>query len=117
MAEAQSFIWYELMTTDPAAAKTFYRTVVGWEMQAFGGGTDYTVLDAGDGQVGGIMALPPEARETGLRPCWMGYIGVDDVDVAADRVRQAGGARPRTPAHMPDAGRLAGVAAPPRPAT
>jgi uncharacterized protein len=70
MGEAQSFIWYELMTTDTAAAKAFYRTVVGWEMQAFGGGTDYSVPDAGDGQVGGIMALPAEAGETGLKPCW-----------------------------------------------
>jgi predicted enzyme related to lactoylglutathione lyase len=37
MGEAQSFIWYALMTTDTAAAKALYRTVVGWEMRAFGG--------------------------------------------------------------------------------
>jgi uncharacterized protein len=34
MSDAQSFIWYELMTTDPAAAKTFYRKVVGWAQGA-----------------------------------------------------------------------------------
>lgn len=112
MAEGQSFIWYELATTDPAAARAFYRTVVGWEMQAFGGGADYTVLDAGDGQIGGIMALPAEARATGLGPCWMGYIGVDDVDVTAARVRQAGGAIHRAPEDIPDVGRFAVVADP-----
>lgn len=112
MGEARSFIWYELMTTDTAAAKAFYRTVVGWKMQAFGGGTDYTVLDAGDGQVGGIMALPAQAGETGLKPCWLGYIGVDDVDAAADRIAKAGGAIHRAPEDIPGAGRFAVVADP-----
>jgi predicted enzyme related to lactoylglutathione lyase len=112
MSDAQSFIWYELMTTDPGAAKAFYRKVVGWEMQAFGGGTDYTVLDAGDGQVGGIMALPTQARATGLKPCWLGYIGVDDVDAAADRIAKAGGAIHRAPEDIPGVGRFAVVADP-----
>jgi predicted enzyme related to lactoylglutathione lyase len=26
-----SFVWYELMTSDVAAAKTFYAGVVGWK--------------------------------------------------------------------------------------
>ena len=26
------FIWYELMTPDPAAAKRFYDAVVGWDI-------------------------------------------------------------------------------------
>ena len=112
MSDARSFVWYELMTTDPAGAKAFYRKVVGWEMQQFGGGHDYTVLDAGDGQVGGIMALPAEARETGLKPCWMGYIGVDDVDAVADRIKKAGGAIHRAPEDIPGVGRFAVVADP-----
>jgi uncharacterized protein len=34
MAGAQSsFVWYELMTSDAAAAKAFYAKVVGWSMQ------------------------------------------------------------------------------------
>jgi predicted enzyme related to lactoylglutathione lyase len=28
-----SFVWYELMTTDMAAAATFYANVVGWGAQ------------------------------------------------------------------------------------
>ena len=112
MRHAQSFIWYELMTSDTTAAKAFYRTVVGWEMQAFGGATDYTVLDAGDGQVGGIMAVPAEARQAGLTPCWLGYIGVDDVDGVADRITQAGGAIHRAPENIPGVGRFAVVADP-----
>ena len=30
-----SFIWYELMTTDPKAAEAFYASVVGWRPSAF----------------------------------------------------------------------------------
>ena len=30
---AGSFIWYELMTPDPAAAKAFYDAVVGWDIE------------------------------------------------------------------------------------
>jgi len=112
MAKAQSFVWYELMTTDTEAAKAFYRAVVGWKTQAFGGGTHYDVLDAGDGQVGGIMALPPEAAATGLQPCWTGYIGVDDVDAAAKRIEEAGGTIHRAPEDIPDVGRFAVVADP-----
>ena len=112
MSEARSFIWYELATSEPAAAKAFYRKVVGWEMQAFGGATEYTVLDAGDGQVGGIAALPAEAREAGRKPSWMGYVGVDDVDAVADRIRRAGGAVHRPPEDIPGVGRFAVVADP-----
>ncbi len=43
---ATSFIWYELMTSDPQAAKAFYEKVVGWEAKAFEGGGDYTIFEA-----------------------------------------------------------------------
>jgi uncharacterized protein len=34
MAGSQSsFVWYELMTSDVAAAKTFYANVVGWSAE------------------------------------------------------------------------------------
>lgn len=38
------------------------------------------------------MELPPEATRMGATPRWMGYVGVDDVDVTADQFRQRGGA-------------------------
>ena len=31
-----NFVWYELLTSDPAAAIVFYRDVVGWTTQPFG---------------------------------------------------------------------------------
>ena len=32
---ASSFFWYELLTTDTAAAEAFYKAVIGWEAEAF----------------------------------------------------------------------------------
>ena len=35
------------------------------------------------------MPIPEDAAKAGVRPAWMGYIGVDDVDVYAKRVKAA----------------------------
>jgi uncharacterized protein len=87
------FAWYELLTTDLVAAKTFYAQVVGW------GARDesspdlaYTVFSSGRGRIGGIMNLPADALQMGASPRWMGYVGVDDVDATADRLVRLGGA-------------------------
>lgn len=109
---AQSFMWYELITTDTEAAKDFYKKVIGWDMHGFGGDNSYNVLNAGDGEIGGIMALPENACAEGAHPTWLGYIGVDDVDGTAARVTDAGGAILREPTDIPGAGRMAVVADP-----
>jgi len=38
------------------------------------------------------MGLPEDARKMGATPRWMGYVGVNDVDAAADRIKRLGGA-------------------------
>jgi predicted enzyme related to lactoylglutathione lyase len=108
-----SFVWYELMTTDTAAAKRFYTEVVGWKMQdAPMPGMTYTLLSAGDTQIGGLMALPTEAGKAGMKPCWVGYIGVDDADGAAAKVTRLGGKILRPPTDIPNVGRFAVAADP-----
>ena len=68
-----SFIWYELMTTDQPAAEAFYRAVVGWEMADAGqSGMRYTILSAGKRGVGGLMALSAEGAQAGAKPGWTG---------------------------------------------
>ena len=43
------FVWYELMTSDAAAATRFYQSVVGWQTKvAPMPGGDYTMLSAGE---------------------------------------------------------------------
>src|SRR4051794_41424589 len=89
---ANTFVWYELMTSDLDAATAFYRDVVGWTVQDSGmPGIRYTLLMAGPKQVAGAMTLPQEACDAGARPGWMGYIGVEDADTAGGEVPPAGG--------------------------
>ena len=66
-----SFVWYELMTTDAAAAETFYKSVIGWKAQDAGyPDFRYTLLSAGASQVAGLMTLPREACDAGAKPGW-----------------------------------------------
>jgi predicted enzyme related to lactoylglutathione lyase len=109
----RSFFWYELMTSDRAAAVAFYRKLLGWQAKDFAGeGPPYTVLSVGGTGIGGVMELTPEMCSAGARPCWMGYIHVDDVDVYAARITAAGGKVLRGPADIPGVGRFAVAADP-----
>jgi uncharacterized protein len=114
MAGNQSpFVWYELMTSDVSAAKTFYVKVIGWNAVDMPmPGMTYTLLRVGETQVGGLMALPEEARTAGMKPCWVGYVGVDDVDSAAAKVTRVGGKLLRPPMDIPNVGRFAVVSDP-----
>ena len=114
MAGAQSsFVWYELMTSDAAAAKAFYAKVVGWSMQDMPmPGMTYTLLRIGDTQIGGLMALPKDASDAGMKSWWVGYVGVDDADTAAANVKRLGGKILLPPTDIPNVGRFAMVADP-----
>jgi predicted enzyme related to lactoylglutathione lyase len=87
------FVWYELLTTDIAAAKVFYGSVVGWgEQDASTPEFGYTLFTAGHAPVGGLMELPQDGLKMGAAPRWVGYVAVDDVNQTADRIRHLGGA-------------------------
>lgn len=101
------FVWHELSTSDPAAAKDFYEKVIGWGTSKLaGGGVDYTMWMAGAGPIGGMMELVPEAKAMGAKPSWLAYTEVPDVDkTVADAV--ALGAKVILPPHSaPDVGRF-----------
>ena len=109
-----SWIWYELISPDPEGAKAFYEPVVGWSMTTGHGDSDnYGFLTAPDGaMVGGLLQLTKEMSDHGARPCWLGYLGVDDVDASLTAIEAAGGKglMPATDIEM--AGRVAMVADP-----
>jgi predicted enzyme related to lactoylglutathione lyase len=109
------FVWYELTTTDVEAAKAFYVEVVGWGTQdASMPGMPYTLFTAGGASVGGLMGLPENAL--GFRPSWLGYVGVDDVDATAERIKQLGGAVHVPPKDIPNISRFS-IAVDPQMAT
>src|ERR1700740_465338 len=86
------FAWYELLTTDVAAASAFYRKVIGWSARdASTAAFSYSVFTASGVEVGGLMDLPPAARSIGAAPRGIGDIARDDVDATAERLKQLGG--------------------------
>ena len=109
-----SHVWYELMTTDPDGARGFYEPVVGWRMTtSHGDNQDYGFITRGDGgMTGGMLRLTDEMREHGARPCWLGYIGVDDADAAVREIEASGGKCLMPPRDIEMAGRIAMVADP-----
>ncbi|WP_423604524.1 VOC family protein [Sphingomonas sp. MS122] len=100
-----SWIWYELLTTDPNAAIDFYRQIVGWTPSKFpGGAVDYNIMSVGEDGVCGIMKNPAPTA-----PAWLGYIGVDDVDATVARIEQLGGKIHMPPTDLEGVGRMAMV--------
>ena len=107
------FVWYELMTTDPEAAKDFYTKLIGWTTENWDDGpTPYTMWVNGKTSIGGLMQLPDEARQHGAPPHWLAYIATPSVDDTI-KAAQARGATVRMgPMDIPTVGRIAVMADP-----
>ena len=109
------FIWYELMSPDPAAAKRFYDAVVGWDIASnpVAPGIDYRMIGRSDGgNAGGILTLTPDMQSHGARPVWLGYLHAEDVDAKVEAIRSDGGQVMMPPWDQPGVGRLAMVTDP-----
>jgi uncharacterized protein len=107
------FVWYELMTTDLAAARAFYSKVVGWEPKnAEMPGTEYWLFNMGEKQMAGLMDLPEESRKMGTPSSWIGYVGVESVDAAEAKSKASGGRTYQPPTDIPGVGRFAVLADP-----
>jgi predicted enzyme related to lactoylglutathione lyase len=108
-----SFVWYELLTADASAAKSFYDEVVGWDIEATASNPmNYRMIRTASGNTGGVMELTDNMREHVAKPTWLGYVGVDDVDVTVAKAEGLG-AKVMMPAFdVPDIGRLALIADP-----
>ena len=115
MSSSNKFFWYELMTTDVEAAKSFYAHVVGWTDTKWGEvteGSPYVIMNAGERGVGGIMQLPEAVKQMGGGPTWIGYVHVADTDAKTAQIRAAGGQVYREPDNIPGVGRFAVVTDP-----
>jgi predicted enzyme related to lactoylglutathione lyase len=88
-----SFCWFELSTTDQAAAKQFYTQLFGWDVTEFPMGPDetYTIFRNGTGDTGAAYTMRAEERQHGVPPHWMVYVAVANADEAAARVAALGG--------------------------
>jgi uncharacterized protein len=110
-----NWIWYELLTGDADAATRFYGKVVGWTIggNALDGGMDYRHIQREDGgHTGGVAQLTHQMIERGARPCWLGYIDVDDVDAEVAAIEAEGGQVHMPAMTMENVGRMAMVTDP-----
>lgn len=101
-----AFSWFELMTSDPEAAKVFYGSLFGWTTEAMEmeGGMTYNVINVDGGDAGGIMKMPPGAA--GMPSMWGIYISVSDVDATAKSSVELGGQVLVPPRDIPEVGRF-----------
>jgi hypothetical protein len=100
-----AFSWCEILTSDLAGAKTFYRKLFNWDLEPAGmPGTDYTLVKYGGEQMGGMMTIPAQAQ--GMPPAWGIYVTVDDVDATARLAAEIGGKLCMGPQDIPGVGRF-----------
>jgi predicted enzyme related to lactoylglutathione lyase len=104
-------IWYELMTTDTAAAERFYKEVVGWTAAPFDASpVPYTVFNRrGDVGVAGMMKRPDDMP---FPPFWAMYIGVPSFDEAVAHIKRLGGSELSPVIDIPGVGRMQMMADP-----
>lgn len=110
MNEAK-FVWHELNTVDPQAAKAFYPKLFGWTFrdQEMGAAGTYTLWMVGERGVGGMMAMD---KSHGFPSRWSGYVTVPDVDEAVRRAATLGAKVWFPPADITEVGRFAMLADP-----
>lgn len=92
-ADVGRFVWFELLSTDPAGSRAFYGELLGWTVEPFGGTADagYHVFASSQGGVGGVTRLPDQAKAMGAPSYWQANVEVADVDAAVAAVTAAGG--------------------------
>jgi len=110
--EPGTYCWSELVTTDVAGAKEFYRAVFGWGAEDYGppGPGGYAEWRLGGHSVGGMMAKP-DTVPAEVPPHWMVYFAVTDADGAVDTIGRLGGSVVMEP-HDIEPGRFAIVSDP-----
>lgn len=92
--------WAELWTHDTTAAASFYRDVIGYEVEniAVSDGT-YAALTSSGKRNAGLVEL----QRRDIAPRWAPYVGVTDLRGVLVRVWQAGGQVLREPAEVDNA--------------
>ncbi|MSQ85022.1 MAG: VOC family protein [Myxococcales bacterium] len=111
-----SFLWYELMTKDPAGSLAFYPNVTGWGVSTMpspaGDGTDYSMFAIRGTPFAGCMLLPAEAQSMGAPSHWLGYVGTTDVDATVAQAAALGATVYKAGMDIPHIGRIAVLADP-----
>lgn len=96
--------WNELSTPDQVAGNAFYATVFGWtypDKMAMPGMGDYVFIAAGGETIGATMKQAPDGPRG-----WQFYFRAPDIEIAADKVKKAGGKVLAGPMEVPGGERI-----------
>jgi predicted enzyme related to lactoylglutathione lyase len=106
-----TFCWFELATTDQAAAKSFYQSLFGWSVTETPMGPDevYTLFQIDGRDVAAAYGMRAAEREQGIPPNWLVYVSTDSADMSAARATTLGGTILAPPFDVSDFGRMAVV--------
>ncbi len=106
MPKHGEFCWNDLATNNPEASKSFYAELFGWQFkEGDADGMKYTEISLdGQKQFGGIWQLTEEMGE--IKPHWMSWVAVDDVDAIVEKVKELGGSVCVPPTDIPNTGRF-----------
>jgi uncharacterized protein len=86
---AGAFVWYDLVTTDVAAAKSFYAELLGWHLNdTTRNNKPYVIAQAGGRPIGGIIGIE-SAPNVGSQ--WVSYLIVEDLERSVSEAQSAGG--------------------------
>ncbi len=101
------FCWNELITTDQAAAFTFYHDIFGWERlldHDMGPMGNYLIYGRDKKQLGGMFNKPKDAP---MPVTFMYYIEVEGLNDAVERAKRHGGKVLNGPMEVPGGAHIA----------
>jgi predicted enzyme related to lactoylglutathione lyase len=101
-------VWADLLTDDVATARAFYSGVFGWQFIATGEDEYLQATNNGKPVAGIAYHAPRDPKVSEV--VWLVSISVDDVDVSAAAVSDAGGEILESPRNVPNRGRFSIVA-------
>lgn len=78
------FVWHDLVTSDTAAAQSFYTKVLGWKTQSWEQDPNYSMFAAASGPLGGTVS------DASGQPHWIGYLSADNLQATIDQATAAG---------------------------
>ena len=109
------FCWYDLMTPDPAGAKRFYQSLLGWKVETFKFASPdqpYDMWVVGGRTFGGVSRLGEQQKSMGIPPHWLPAVEVNNVDETASKAMSLGGRVVLAAMDIPDTGRYAVITDP-----
>lgn len=92
-AKPGNFCWFELATSDQAAAKKFYGGLFGWTAHDAPIGPDsfYTTFQLRGKNVGAAHTIMPDQVQEGIPPHWGTYVAVTNAEEAGAKAKTLGG--------------------------